>query len=191
MVLSISKISFDKAYKSLRFCSEKISLSVSTSNTSVAVLDTSCTHFSSISSKPFRASSSGLNARHEVKPHSACKKGEPATNNTIIEGMRTTNGLFITRLAIQDQNPSSPDLSLKEKGTLSELTRSPSIESKAGKSTIDDVRATKVAQIPPQPKEGRLVFWKTSIPDNPAITVNPENRIARPAVALVIAIAVR
>ena len=191
MVLSTSKISFDKACKSLRFCSEKISLSVSTSNTSVAVLDTSWTQFSSVNSKPLRASSSGLSALHEVNPHSACKKGEPATNSTIMDGISTTNGLFITRFAIQDQNPSSPDLSLRENGILIELTLSPSSDRIAGKSTIDEVKATNVAQIPPHPREGKLVFWNTSIPESPAITVNPENRMARPAVALVIAIAVR
>ena len=168
-----------------------MSLSVSTSNTSIAVFDTSSGHFSSVNSSPFRDSSSGLNAFQEVNPHSACKKGDPATSNTIIAGMSTATGLFITRLAIHDQNPSSLVSSLKENGTLSELTRSPNRESRAGKSTIDEVNATKVAQIPPQPREGRLVFWKNSIPVRPAITVNPENRIALPAVALVIAIAVR
>ena len=123
-------------------------------------------------------------------PYSACKKGDPANINTITAGTKTVKGLFITPLAIFDQKPSSPASTPKENGTLNELTLSPSKDRIAGSRTMEEVRATAVAQIPPHPKEGRPVFSKNSIPISPTMTVIPEKKIALPAVALVIAIAV-
>jgi hypothetical protein len=55
---------------------------------------------------------------------------------------------------------------------------------------MDEVNATNVAHMPPHPSDGKPVFSKNNIPVNPTITVIPEKKIARPAVALVMAIAV-
>ena len=123
-------------------------------------------------------------------PYSACKNGDPANINTMTAGTKTAKGLFITPLAIFDQKPSSPASTPKENGTLNEFTLSPSKDRIAGSRTMDEVRATAVAQIPPHPNEGRPVFSKKSIPISPTMTVIPEKKIALPAVALVIAIAV-
>ena len=116
--------------------------------------------------------------------------GEPAINRTNIAGTSTEIGRFITPSAIRDQNPSSPFVLSIAKGTLYEFTLSPKRDNTAGSKTIDDVNATKDAQIPPHPKDGNPVFSKNNMPISPTITVIPEKKIARPAVALVIAMAV-
>ena len=96
----------------------------------------------------------------------------------------------MTLLAKSYQKPSSATSVLRPNGTLPELILSPSIANIDGSKITDDVRATRVAQIPPHPSDGNPVFSKNSMPVRPATTVRPENRIALPAVALVIAIAV-
>ena len=123
-------------------------------------------------------------------PYSACRNGDPASISTITAGTKTENGLLITPLATFDQKPSSPVSPANENGTLKEFTLSPNRDRIAGRRTIEDVRATAVAQIPPHPSEGSPVFSKNSIPIRPTMTVIPEKKIARPAVALVIAMAV-
>ena len=125
-----------------------------------------------------------------VIPYSACKNGDPASISTITAGTKTAKGLFITPPATLDQKPSSLVSTPNENGTLNELTLSPNRDKAAGRRTIEDVRATAVAQIPPHPRDGSPVFSKKSIPMRPTITVMPEKKMARPAVALVIAIAV-
>ena len=123
-------------------------------------------------------------------PQSAWRKGEPAISRTITAGISTDKGRFITPSAIHDQKPSSLFVSVIEKGTFNEFILSPNNDNIAGKRTTDETKATRVAHIPPQPSDGKPVFSKNNIPINPTITVIAEKKIALPAVALVIAIAV-
>ena len=116
--------------------------------------------------------------------------GEPAINRSNTAGTSTETGFFITPSAILDQKPSSATSSFIANGTLNELTLSPKRDNTAGSKTMDEVNATNVAHMPPHPSDGKPVFSKNNIPVNPTITVIPEKKIARPAVALVMAIAV-
>ena len=72
-------------------------------------------------------------------------------------------------------------------GFLTEVTAIYGVRN-AGKTTL--AKKLLAAHMPPQPSDGKPVFSKNNIPINPTITVIPEKKIARPAVALVMAIAV-
>ena len=71
-----------------------------------------------------------------------------------------------------------------------ELILGPSNAKSEGSITIDVSIAILTPNVPPIPIDGVLVFLKNKRPRSPTATVNPEKNTARPAVAVVMAMAV-
>ena len=116
--------------------------------------------------------------------------GEAARSRNPVAGSRTTSGRRMTQFAHQLQKPTlivpAGRRDLKT-GSRRRLTAGPSIDIRAGRNVSAYTTATATTIAPAAPIEARKVPWKKSIAERPTATVMPENVIARPAVAIVVA----